>query len=507
MTDEEFISWFSEAEKHIRIRNYKTYDNYYYGLFDNISMPKHIKDSLSTDIFLHANICKGIVDAKVQYILGSNIGITVESEEDLNVAAVAENKKDLPSNQAEKFLYDVYKSNGLLYRNMVKLLRILTKKGDVFIKISFAPKEADEKFLGGLRKLKFWRESSNNIAKLIKISIINPENVFPKYRDNDYEDMELCAVKYYEIDEKNQRVYRMQVWYYDRVQEWEQYNEQRGSSTITSWRRVKELPNLFGFIPIIHIANTIDDREYGVSDLHPVAEIQDIINKTITDLAITMDYQAFQRLFIIGAMAPPGKVWDISPGIITELPNPNAKIEVVPTADIKPYLEAFQQLREVGYQVAQTPMIALGKMEGGIPSGYALRIYYLPLENKCNEARVLVQEALQKLNNYLFIIAAKNGLGDWTNFDTKIQFRSGLPIDIDNLVKVHKEQIAMGTLSRETAMQEEGVQDVEIEQAKIKAEQFDIEGGALRATIEAEELQKRLNEELFSTIPKPSEAE
>lgn len=466
-----FRAWIDEAEQHSRFSDYTEYENYYLGQFDKVTLPKHITDCLSTDVATKANICRAIIDTKVQYICGKPVSITVEDDQ-------SEEAK-----QAERFLYTIYKNNGLVYKNMLKVIRILAKKGDVFLKID---KQED----GGLlkkyakkiiEKIAFWKDYTANYANQIKINVINPNFVLPKYSDSNYEEMELCAVKYFIYNDKGEKEWKAEIWYPDLKQYWTLHTlEQSDKTTVATekiwdhiWELDKEEENKYGFVPFIHIINTIDDREFGISDLHDIVEIQNNYNKVLTDLAIGMDYQAFQRIFIIGAMTKAGKQWDISPGTVTEIPNPDAKVEFIPNADMSPYLESLKMIKALACEVSQTPQIALGTIEGGIPSGYALRIHYQPLENKSNETKVLLQEAFQALNEMIFIMASIDSKANYAGMATKLQFMGGLPIDEASIVETHTKQLANGTISRETAMQEEGVEDIDEEKERIRSESME----------------------------------
>lgn len=493
LSEEVFKAWMGEQDNHDRMKNYEDFDNYYQGNFDDIALPKHIEEALGVDVAIHANYCKPVVDIKVQYICGEPVGITVKYEE----------AEEVEAKRAEQYLYDVYRSNHLLYRNMLKTVRVMSKKGDVFLKAYF-----DEDPSGRVARLfKRFRDlfrskdvKYHEFANKVKAKVLSPDNCYPKYASDDYETMELCAIKYSAFDDTGDAVNKIQVWYPDVVEEWLVVEDDDPDS----WRKVSEVENEIGVIPVIHIKNTIDDREYGISDLHVMTQAQQLLNKTLTDFMLTEDYQAYQRVIIAGAMVKRGRKWDMSPGNIIEIPNPDAKVTLIPAAEIEPYLAGIKTLKETICEITQTPQIAFGSEEGGVPSGYALRIHYLPLENKCAETRVLLRGAFADLNKILFALAAVHGVnfGIW---DSEIQLTGGLPIDKQQLVEQHEKQLKNGTLSIETAMQEEGIEDVDAELAKIQSQDFDLYGGAERAVIESEALMQRLESEEFTTTPRPAE--
>lgn len=483
LRDDVFRAWIDEAERHSRFVDYETFENYYLGNFDDIPLPKHIADALGVDVATHVNFSKTIIDTKVQYICGGPIAITV-----LSTPETKERAKE-----AEQYLIQVYKNNRLLFHNYLKANRILAKKGDVFLKA-------------------FWDEDEPDEDKRLKVRVIKPENGFPKYKTDDYEEMELCALKYFEFDENGDKQHLAQVWYPDVLQGWV-LSSADGSTDENDdpdemdheWKLDVEDTNDFGLIPVVHIPNIIDDREFGISDISPMTELQNAMNKTMTDFLLNMDYQAFTRLFIIGAQMKPGVQIDVSPGAAHMLPNSDAKVTVVEASDMQPFINAIDKVKQLICEVTQTPQIALGTIEGGIPSGYALKIHYQPLENKAQETKSLLQEAFQQLNRIIFAIAKANGVADYTDLETTLTFVPGLPIDQQNIVVTHTAQLANKTLSTETAMQEEGVEDVDAEKAKIAAEEIDLFGGIDRVAAETAALQESLAGVDFFSEAAPAE--
>lgn len=483
LSDGEFQTWILEAERHNRLEDYRVYEKYYLGQYDKLDLPKHIADCLATDVTMWANLCRPIIDTAVQYVCGDSIGITVESDDPL-------------AEIAEKKLYVVYKRNSLLYRNMLKALRIMCKKGDVFLHISHEKDLPPKIYKRIIEKILFWKNYKKEYFNNIRIRVLNPAYVFPKYADNDYEELEMATIKYYDYTADGDQYWHAIVYYADIIQYWnldiiEEPTEDEESIN-KQWKLESQEDNHYGFIPIIHIQNTIDDIEFGVSDLHDITKLQDMLIKTLTDFMLAMDYQAFQREYVIGAMSAPGMKHDRSPGVITELPNPEANVVFTPSSDMTAFIDAIKTIKALACETSQTPQIAIGNFEGGIPSGYALRIHYQPLEAKCNEKKTIIQDGLQELNRMIFTMAAIDGNPDYSGLETKIQFTSGLPIDKDNMVTTHEKQISMGTLSKSTAMQEEGVMDIEAEKKLIEEENTEMMGGTDRAIREAQMIEQTI---------------
>jgi len=93
-------------------------------------------------------------------------------------------------------------------------------------------------------------------------------------------------------------------------------------------------------------------------------------------------------------------------------------------------------LREIVDQictVTSTPRMAFSRSEGGPISGYALRLHYVPLERKCGKKKIILKNRLGELNRMIFAAARLLGMGNYTDFGTRMQFTGGLPIDEEEL--------------------------------------------------------------------------
>jgi hypothetical protein len=484
MSENAFKAWINEAEKHSRFRNYKTYEDYWLGNYDEIAFAQEMEAALSVDLAIKANMCFPIINAKVQYILG---------EEPVNIVASGEDVADETLKDAEKWLTDIYEANNLHYNNMLKLIRGMSIKGDGYIKLAL-PEEGKK---GALKDT-------------AKVRVIDPKFVLPKYRSDDYEELELVAIKSYDYNDKGDLEWTAQVWYEDVLELWTldsaDPTREDQDAVDHEWWRDEVLDNPFGFIPVVHFPNLINQQAYGISDLHNVTTLQCALIKYLTDQAITADYQAYKRLFITGAMTIPGKEWAIDPGTITEIPDAEAKIHEIDAGDLKAFLEAVDQTIDLMCLVTQTPRIALSKPQGGgAPSGIALEIQFLPLKSKTAETKAILKAGLLKLNGMLLQLGAEMDGQSFGEIKADVNYVGGLPIDMAALVEQHTKQIQNKTLSRESAMQEEGVEDTETEQDKIDSEDF-ANNAIRRIGAETDQLRTRIeNGEDLTAKPRPGE--
>ena len=454
---ESFLHWLHQQRYHERLSNYAIYDAYYNG-DHTVDIPPKVKAALESELGTVNNYCRVVVDSAVEYICSGELGIEV----------MHDGTNQIEADKAERLLYDVYEANGLLFEEMLKAITIMGKKGDVFLKLYI---ENDE----------------------IKIRILRPDICFPRYRSDDYKEMIYCVIQWFDEDDLGSpsarndgnlvsssllgetRKWKAQVFRPDVVEYYELAN---GSDIVdpfqsfqrSEWQLVDIQDNILGFIPIIHIKNTMDDLEYGVSDLQVMIDLQDALNKILTDMLLTMDNQAFQRIVIFGGQTPKGHKISMEPGSVIEVPNENGNLQVVNAADITPFIQAMDKIVDQVYTVTSIPRTVLSKSEGGVVSGYALRLHYLPLERKCKKKEIILKNRFCELNRMIFKAAKSLGMDDYTDFKTKVQFGVGLPTDEQVQMQVHEMELRNKIKSRRKVMEERGIEDIEAEMAQIEAE-------------------------------------
>jgi SPP1 family phage portal protein len=438
MVQESFLQWLHYQQYHERLCNYTVYDGYYNGDHE-VEIPPKVKAALESELGTVNNYCRLIVDTVVDYICSGEIGIEVKPPRISSLDFQLDE-----ASKAEAMLYEIYSDNQLLYEEIIKTVTIMGKKGDVFLKL----------YLDG---------------DSIKIRVLRPEICFPRYKSDDYKEMIYCAIKWFDNEEEEpKKKWKAQVFRPDVV---EYYELGEGSEThYSQWNLVSIEENILGFIPIIHIKNTIDELEFGISDLQVMTGLQDALNKTVTDMLLTMDNQAFQRVFIFGGQTPKGHKISMEPGIITEVPNESGNLQVIQAADISPFIEVMREIVDQVCTVTGIPSAALTRTGGGPISGYALRLHYIPLERKCMKKMSVLRNRLRELNKMIFHAANLLGLGNYTAFDTDIHFSGGLPIDEEAKMHIHEMELRNKIKSRRTIMQERGIENVDAEIKQIESE-------------------------------------
>lgn len=474
-TPEELIQatlkeWIYKEDHDHRLQNYQLYEAYYDGTFADEDVPKALKDvnlnqiisprvreALESDFKVIANYAKTVVNKAVGYLTAEPISIEVKADLfGLEGEDKAEQRKQVKdaAEEAQRLLYRVYRDNDFLTRNIIKLVRMQGKKGDVFVKCWVDPNDKEQP---------------------IKLTILRPENVFIKFKSDNYEDKEYIAIIYTKYDEKSNPYKFAQVWWPD---EWREYESRAGQD----WKLTNKQPNEIGMIPIVHIKNMEDEKPWGESDIEVIRTLIDAMCKAFTDLMCNADYQAFQRTIVTGYEEPPETPGvkkskpQTGPGSMLFIPGDgsgnNPEVTVVEAANPQGLINIIKTIREEISCHARVPQIAFSQADGaGQASSLSLRIHYQPLDEKCNEKAKLLSNALETINWIIFKYHKLLTREDFTNFETEVRFSKSLPVDRKEEQEIRDSQIRNKTLSRESAMKQEGIDDVEAEKERIRKEQ------------------------------------
>ncbi len=454
-----FIKWIQQEIYKDRLENYTTYDNYYNGEHE-YNPPQAIKEALESKLGTVTNFCPVIVDTPPEYITGGGeIGIECRKPD------------GTPYPEAENIFYQIYDNNEFLFKEIITLLTQYGNFGDAFIRLYI---ENDD----------------------IRLSVDRPEQVLPRYMSSDYKRMMWCAYQWFDRSVEDETVmlkakafYPDRVETFDNVKESEQMVSMLWQSPKTSFTLVKQEKNPLGFIPIIHMRNNNSlGLEFGLSDLHKVTPIQDNINKTITDMMLVMDNQAFQRIVMFGG-SPNQKDIYMGPGSVIQIPNEQGHMMVIPSETIAPFLMALEEQIDLLCAITSIPRLTFMRPTGFPVSGFALRIHSYPLDRKCVRKQLDLERALKTLNKYIAVALAvitgvdmksanpsfgisKDGKIDIRDAVSKFHFQGGLPVDDAMDTQINAMKINNGTQSKHTTMEKQGVENIGEEMMRISGERW-----------------------------------
>lgn len=460
-----YIRWLNDQRNVERISNYRVYENYYSGQQD-INIPTKIRLALESELGSVCNYCRVVVDKPVEYMVN-----------DIHIVVKSKGGDHDRADRAERLLYEVYDDNGLLDEALITLLTLMGIYGDAFTKLYIT-------------------------GEKIKIDILRPELVYPKFASSNYREMIYCIIKWFNEDASlDYHGWNAQLFTQDKVIHYKLDGEQSNMYWIREredWQVLSEEDNAFGFIPIVHFKNASDLYEFGISDLQVMLDEQDALNKILTDMLLTLDNQAFQRAVIFGVQASKDTFLTLEPGRITEVPNENARLQVIEPSPIQPFVEALEKVTNMICEITGIPRMALSRPDGFPISGYALRIHLEPLEKKCKRKWNMIKSRLERLNWMIFKAVSMLGGEDFSDLRSEVRFKFALPEEELTRLKIIEAEQRAKVKSRRTQMEELGIEDIEFEEKLIadqeRAEmEMKINMEKAKADIEVEK-QRKLNE-------------
>lgn len=142
------------------------------------------------------------------------------------------------------------------------------------------------------------------------------------------------------------------------------------------------LPNPFGVVPVVEFPNRT-----GQSEISNVVPVQDLINVTLANMAVSGEFGAFRQRFIVSSNKEPAGGWRNSPGYVWHL-QPEVDIEgrPLPTqvgsleeSDPSTYISVVEMLLQHVASITRTPhhmffLTSKGGSRGDAPSGESLRV-------------------------------------------------------------------------------------------------------------------------------------
>ena len=181
----------------------------------------------------------------------------------------------------------------------------------------------------------------------------------------------------------------------------------RGGFNVDQWTLFEEegsvegvLPNPFGIVPVFHFQLSKRSR----SELADALAIQDVINKTLSDMMVTSEFAAFPQRWIISNMEGKGKLpyGPMSTLVITpsDSESQSASVGVFPAADLSNFLEVISSRAQTMAIISRTPKHYFWG-QGGTPSGEALIAAEAPLNKKVKKYVKRLDPVYKELGRFI----------------------------------------------------------------------------------------------------------
>lgn len=197
--------------------------------------------------------------------------------------------------------------------------------------------------------------------------------IIPVY-DRMYKEL-ICAIKiWYEGDQK-----RVNFYYADRVEKYNAGRYDDDTELIGTLILIETVPWAVGGmalgVPVFHFKNKSKARKLnGISELHDVIPLQDVLNRTIVSMVMTSELSAFQ-IRIARGFNPPV---DMSPGMWVVIGGDQglstdqvADATVLPQGELVPFISQASFVVEQVATISRTPLPSM--MGSSDASGEALK--------------------------------------------------------------------------------------------------------------------------------------
>ena len=463
--DKSFLEWLYQQDNIERLKGYADNEKYYDGDLE-IRIPSNVNLILEGDLGYTSNLCRAVVDAAVGFLSREQLSVTVDLPRG-EVAEDEEGKKALEQerSEAEAWVYEIFRDSKLLFKNFVKALRIQAKKGELALKAY--PVIENEAIVG------------------YKISVLRPDICFPKWKDEEYEELEYFAIKYPRSNpETGKPELFAQVIWPDEVKEFTKPIGTDNTSGLFEWKLINEWKTGYDFIPVEWVSNKSDDGPWSEADItDDLKDVQDAFNKLVTDLLYTADQEAFRTTFLLGASPPKDdkgnpKPIKSGPGKFHWIPtvgDKNPQLGYLPPSNFEGLINSMEKMLDLVSVISKVPKNELSRAggTGNVPTGIALKTIYQPFIGKCDEKRGLLADGLNRLIAKLFNMAevdkAKTDF-PYRDYVADVTIAHGLPADEKERAEVLQIEGTNRWKSRETIMGEIGIEDVAAEKETIQGE-------------------------------------
>ncbi|MFA5394607.1 MAG: phage portal protein [Methanogenium sp.] len=347
--------------------------------------------------------------------------------------------------------------------------------GDCYIKIGFEEMEENNPFLK--------RYGIKNGQ--VKITVLNPSNVYPRVNDFDKETVDFFVVEFTDLRGE----YMTEVHYKDRV---EVYRNDHIVMTV---------PNPTGEFLITHIPNIRNTKSYfGLSDFDDIFTLNKEIIAKMRDLSEIIDYHGSPVTLMFGVkrqdlVRSAKRVW-------SGLPKDSRVENLSMETDLEAINTFIRDLDNKVWELADIPEIARGKsLSISNTSSAAMKMLYYPLIQKAGRKKILMSPAIEEVIWKILLILDAKGvleLSDTPKF--KLSYPSPFPVDEVNTMTLIEHKKALGMITKRMALEALGENQDNIDDIiSLLGEDFPVE-------VELPKDEKKIgNESFYSELKQDSE--
>ncbi|MCH8346547.1 MAG: phage portal protein [Chloroflexi bacterium] len=329
--------------------------------------------------------------------------------------------------------------------------------------------EVDTAILGdGCYKV-IWEEGTGSQAQGVRVTAPDVQGIFAWWVGDDFARVWRVASRYSLTTEEAELLYGVTP---------------RGAqaTVVEAWtetefalwvegRLLEERSNPYGFIPFLLFANLREPKKFwGRSDIPPLAEPQRELNRAFSQLSTIMELSGNPIAVLEGV----DQAQDIAvqPGAVWELPEKARAylLDLLQGGGIRLHTEFIDLLYRTLHDLSEAPRTAFGDNVRNL-SGVALEMELHPLLQKVRRKRLIRGAVyMRRADMVLRMLEQRTGIS-YRPVRLRVSWGSLMPQDRGRLVREEQVLVEMGLHSRRRAMTELGVDDPEMELARVREEQ------------------------------------
>lgn len=229
---------------------------------------------------------------------------------------------------------------------------------------------------------------------------------------------------------------RITLYYPDRIEKYITARDVTDGSTLKadafvpldSEREPWPLPNDYGQVPVFHFPYNANSHGHGISALRDVIPIQDSINHTMLNRAVTIDFAATPMRVLIGVEADVDEngrpLQPIRAGIdkMLTLANPDAKLAQFDAAALAPFHDALKTDLNLITVITGIPPHHFQVASGDFPSGESLKVSETRLVKRVEDTQIDLGGEWAQVMAFVLRILGVDGatlLTEWMDAQTR----------------------------------------------------------------------------------------
>jgi hypothetical protein len=227
------------------------------------------------------------------------------------------------------------------------------------------------------------------------------------------------------------------------------------------------MPNPNDQIPVFHFGNNARVGMYGKSELTDVIPLQNALNKSVADMLVGMEFQAWPQRWVTGlevqidsATGKPIKPWEPGADRVWTVGASDAKFGQFDPAGLEQFIKVQEAFRLEIARVSRTPLHYLMPMTGQWPSGESLKTAESAFTSKVKRRQIAFGNVWEDVMRFALRVEGREVTSHLSALWADPTPRS----DMDQ-VKIAELKAKLG-VSQDQNLRELGYSDEEIERMK-----------------------------------------